>query len=384
MRQPASVRRVLRLTGALALVAACGVAHPLTQPAAMPAPDEIAASVLLIGDAGNPNPAGEPVLRALSREAAREPSRTTIVFLGDNVYPRGIPDSAAPTRAEAERRLRDQLAVVRESGTRGIFVPGNHDWAKQGQGGWDAVRRQGALIAADDGPSIMAPASGCPGPVVTDVGATVRIISLDTQWWVHGGPKPGPIDGTCTPNSADGIVDSVRGALAAAGGRNVLVTGHHPMASGGVHGGHFTWKDHIFPLRAVAKWLWIPLPIVGSIYPTARRSGISSQDMSGSANKRMRAAFESAFDTHPPLIYASGHDHGLQVLTGESARYILVSGAGIYHHESPVAWLPNTRFASADAGFMRLDVLADGRARLGVIEVDRTGKADERFSMWLE
>jgi len=372
------------MTAALALVAGCGVAHPLTQPAAMAAPEEVAASVILIGDAGSPNPAGEPVLSALAREAARDPSRTTIVFLGDNVYPRGIPDSGSHARAEAERRLGDQLAVVRNSGARGIFIPGNHDWARQGRTGWEAIRRQGALIAAEGGPSVLAPAGGCPGPVVTDVGSVVRIVSLDTQWWLHGGPKPGPSDSTCSPNTADGVVDSLRGALASAGGRSIVVTGHHPMASGGAHGGHFTWKDHIFPLRAAAKWLWIPLPVVGSIYPIARRLGVSSQDMSGSANERMRAAFESAFDAHPPLVYASGHDHGLQVITGESARYYLVSGAGTYHHESPVTWLENTRFASAEAGFMRLDVLTDGRARLGVIEVDRTGKADERFSMWLE
>jgi hypothetical protein len=156
------------------------------------------------------------------------------------------------------------------------------------------------------------------------------------------------------------------------------------MVSGGTHGGHFTWKDHLFPLRSAAKWLWIPLPVVGSLYPILRQHGISSQDMSGSANKRMRAALEPALAAHPPLVYASGHDHGLQVITSESARYFLVSGAGRSRHESPVSWLEQTRFGSQKAGFMRLDVLADGRARLGVILVDLTGKADERFSMWLE
>jgi hypothetical protein len=49
-----------------------------------------------------------------------------------------------------------------------------------------------------------------------------------------------------------------------------------------------------------------------------------------------------------------------------------------------VGWRDNTRFASADAGFMRLDLLTDGRARLGVIEVDAAGNSDEPFSMWLQ
>lgn len=324
------------------------------------------------------------MLRSLERDASLARGRTTIVFLGDNVYPRGIPDSSSPARADAERRLRDQMTVVRDAGARGIFIPGNHDWAKHAAGGWDAIRRQGALIAIDSGPSALLPEGGCPGPAVADVGSRFRLVLLDTQWWLHKGPKPGPGDASCSPNTPEGVTDSVRGAIAAAGDREVIVTGHHPLASGGIHGGHFTWRDHIFPLRAVAPWLWIPLPVLGSIYPIARRNGMSPQDFSGSANRRMRAAIESAFERRHPLVYASGHDHGLQVLTGSSARYFLVSGAGIYKHESPVKWLDNTRFAASDGGYMRLDALTDGRVRLGVIEVDRSGNGSERFSMWLE
>jgi hypothetical protein len=368
----------------LVLAAGCGVAHPVTQPAAMPAPSDVAATLFLIGDAGSPAPGGEPVLRALARDASVAPERTTIIFLGDNVYPRGIPDSSSPARGEAERRLRDQIAVVREAEAHGIFVPGNHDWAKHTAAGWDAIRRQGALIAADSGPTVMMPANGCPGPVVADIGNRFRLVLLDTQWWLHKGPKPGPDNSSCSPNTPDGVVDSVRGAIAAAGDRDVIVGAHHPLESGGIHGGHFSWKDHIFPLRVLAPWLWIPLPVLGSIYPLARQHGASAQDFSGGKNRRMRAALESAFEERHPLVYASGHDHGLQVITGVSARYFLVSGAGIYKHESPIKWLADTRFAAADGGYMRLDALVDGRVRLGVIEVDAAGNGTERFSMWLE
>src|SRR2546426_3412173 len=45
------------------------------------------------------------------------------------------------------------------------------------------------------------------------------------------------------------------------------------------------------------------------------------------------------------LIYAAGHDHALQVITGTSARYELVSGAGTFGHLDRVTALDSTRFA---------------------------------------
>jgi hypothetical protein len=164
----------------------------------------------------------------------------------------------------------------------------------------------------------------------------------------------------------------------------VIVAAHHPLISAGEHGGFFGIEDHVFPLRAVKRWLWVPLPGLGSIYPLARQNGISDQDQSNSTNQRMVAMFEAAMRDHPPLAWASGHEHNLEVLDGTTARWLLVSGAGIYGHEGPAFRRTSMRFGSGDAGFMRLEFFADGRARLGVIAVDREGRSRERFSLWLE
>ncbi len=173
-------------------------------------------------------------------------------------------------------------------------------------------------------------------------------------------------------------------ALATAGGRRVVVVAHHPLASRGAHGGHFTWKDHIFPLRHVAGWLWLPLPIVGSLYPLIRSSGASDQDFSNGENRHMRAALDSVMAIHRPLIYAAGHDHSLQVLQGQTARYFLVSGAATIGHFTPVGRGDRTRYARAGAGFMRIDFTTQGRARLGVFAVDERGVEREEYSVWLE
>ncbi|HXL52410.1 MAG TPA: metallophosphoesterase [Gemmatimonadales bacterium] len=369
-------------------VQACGPARPAnaapgTAPPAPPA--EIDVSLFLIGDAGAPAapPDSEPVLMAL-RVAASAAPHPVIVFLGDNVYPDGMPDSAAPKRRAAERVLTQQLRVLQASGAGGFFVPGNHDWDGMHPGGWDAIRRQERFIAAAGGGAVLLPAGGCPGPAVVDLGDVVRLVALDSQWWLQDGPKPGPTS-SCPAATEGAVIDSLRAALRAAGKRVVVVAAHHPPASGGVHGGHFGWQDHIFPLRNIKSWLWIPLPVIGSVYPVARAEGISSQDIPSRAYTRMRVAFDSAFAgaPAPPLIYAAGHEHTLQVIAGTSTRYVLVSGTGTFGHIERVTALDSTRFARSASGFMRVEFLRDGRARLGVMIIDRAGSATEEFGLWL-
>jgi hypothetical protein len=371
---------------ALVLAAACGGAPPGSRPVAPVAPELVETSLFLVGDAGAPDRASEPVLQSLSADLAKASGERMVVYLGDNVYPRGIPDTGAPGRGEAVRRLDAQVDVIREAGARAIFVPGNHDWDRMGPDGWNAIRRQQRRIAERGGEGIrLLPEDGCPGPVVVDVQQRLRIIALDTQWWLHPGAKPRHPISECRADEGEEVTDSLRADLERTDtARRVVVVAHHPLASGGEHGGYFGARDYFFPLRHVASWLWIPLPGLGAIYPEARAGGISSQDIPSGSNRRMREALEGAMLRSRPLVWASGHDHNLQVLAGRTARHLLVSGSGIYGHGSRVVQLSATRYASASAGYMRLDVLKDGRVRLAVTEVDREGRSRETYTRWLE
>src|ERR1051325_9984510 len=205
----------------------------------------------------------------------------------------------------------------------------------------NAVRRSEAFIREEShGLAEEVPGGGCPGPAVVDVGESFRLLLLDTEWWLQKAAYPKPTDAAsgCATFTEGGIADRLARLLAESGGRRVIVAGHHPLATAGEHGGHFSVATHLFPLRAFKKWLWIPLPVLGSIYPIARANGISSQDLSGGANERMRAAFGGDFGGPPPLLYAAGHDHNQQVFQGPYARYSVESGAGIENHEGGVGW----------------------------------------------
>jgi len=226
------------------------------------------------------------------------------------------------------------------------------------------------------------PDSACPGPVTLEVGAVVRLVLLDTQWWLHNHSKPYGSGSRCGATTEAQVIEQLTATLESAGRRHVIVAGHHPLASGGEHGGYYSIGKHLFPLRAVRRWLWLPLPVLGSIYPIARMNGITNQDLSNSRNEFMRAEFARAFAKNPPLLYAAGHDHNLQVFKGPSAKYTIVSGSGIIDHQEGVHYRSNSLYAARKPGFMRFDVDQSGRVRLSVQVINKTGP-QEQFAIWL-
>ena len=394
---PTAARAAKWIAAALAAAAAC---TPALEPATLvPAPvapkDSIELAIFLIGDAGSSAYDGEPVLLELALQSdSLRPVPQFVVFLGDNVYPRGVPPLGHPDRDDAERKIAAQVLAIRKGSAQGLLIPGNHDWDRQGRDGWNSIRRQDTLVAKfGKGAVRLLPSGGCPGPEVVDVGSRLRLIALDTEWWVHNDVKPYGPESPCATRTEREVTDSLAGALRDKGRRHAVVVTHHPLRSGGIHGGAFTLGDHIFPLRNFKSWLWIPLPLIGSIYPLARTMGISNQDISGKKYGAMRRALESAFAKNPPLVIASGHDHDLQVIRGgrpevTNAGYQLVSGSGILGHASIVRKIQGSLFEREAAGFMRLDITRDGRVRLAVTTVVEEGKREkgesaEVFSLWL-
>lgn len=111
--------------------------------------------------------------------------------------------------------------------------------------------------------------------------------------------------------------------------------------------------------------------------------------MSNKRNRHMRRMLEHTFkeaaSRHAaPLVFAAGHDHNLQVFEGRNGpRFTLVSGMG--SRASAVGSNRRTLFAHSSPfhmGFMEIEFLNDGSARLGVWESDREKPdGEEVFAM---
>jgi hypothetical protein len=350
--------------------------------------DIISHRIILIGDAGEPaKDIKEPVLISLQNEASELPDSTLVVFLGDNIYSNGLPDINHSDRKEYEYRLNEQISAIKNSNANGIFIPGNHDWKQGNDGGWQRLLNQAEYVSKYGYDKVsFAPLNGCPGPAVFDFGSKVRLIVLDTQWWFQdAGKRPEESDSLCNFCTEETVIAALDSILNDSSDKSVIIAAHHPLKTYGPHGGYFGWKDHIFPLRNLNKYLWIPLPIIGSAYPLVRGSGVSSQDLPSKEYQHLKNQLESVISKYSGIVLASGHEHTLQILEGISDNLYVVSGTGIWGHvEESLSEGDDTIFAGQHEGFVVLDYLYDGRIQLSVIKVlNESGKTQNVFSIWL-
>src|SRR5688572_14850030 len=90
--------------------------------------DTLEQRIILIGDAGELHNGGHPVVDWVRKNVDLNDERNLIVYLGDNIYPLGLPTEGEPTYAESKRILDYQINLVRDKKAKVYFVQGNHDW----------------------------------------------------------------------------------------------------------------------------------------------------------------------------------------------------------------------------------------------------------------
>lgn len=328
-----------------------------------PPAEEPIYSVFLVGDTGALKSSENNLVLNILRDKAEEAGeKSAIVFLGDNIYPAGMPTENDPGRKEAEERIRYQLDVVKDHPGKIFFIPGNHDWNNSREGGLEAVKRQEAFVEAylNRGNTFL-PDEGFPGPedveLVDDDDTSfdkdIRLILLDTEWWLSKQEKSFGDTGEYELQDAGDFLVELKDVIRKRTNDHVIVVGHHPLYSNGTHGGYFPAKRHFLP------------PLFGSLYVIYRKFFGFRQDIPHYRYQEFKNELLETFSGVSNLVYAAGHDHSLQHFKVDRRRmyqHYLVSGAG--SKPDYVAHGRNVNFTYRGSGFMVVRYYDDGSSWL--------------------
>jgi len=199
------------------------------------------------------------------------------------------------------------------------------------------------------------PANGCPDPVEINFGDSLTVIAYDSEWWLFPYKKEN-IDAECSCKTKADVLNALDNLMYSNRHKFIILASHHPFQSYGVHGGKFSWKDHVFPFTALNKNLYIPLPLVGSLYPLLRTAFTNPEDLRHPLYRDMINRVDAVFDSFPNMVHVAGHEHGLQFIKDKQVQ--IVSGAGAKQTHAKKG--KNALFADATQGYVTADLLSDG------------------------
>lgn len=233
-----------------------------------------------------------------------------------------------------------------------IIVPGDRDWNSSKKGGAKSLNQLESRVkkywkgknytrchwAGDD---------GCPGPEVYEMGESLVIVALNTQWWNHPYDKPRGSDAICDGLTADNLKEEIEDAIEENLDKNVLLIGHHPIFSLGNYGGYFSVGQQMSPF-----------PILGSFRTAFHANAGNTYDL---ANPRLHVFIENMKNLlhfHENLIYATGHEKNQQILTFGN-NYMINSGAP--SRAKYATKNENTIYSARESGIMALTYYDNGK-----------------------
>lgn len=334
---------------------------------------EVSHTFYLIGDAGlSPIGGMNPALKIFKEKLDDAKENSTAIFLGDNIYPAGLPDPKDSTAAylEAKNHLDAQLKTLDNFKGKPIFIPGNHDWYTEGLIGLEREEKYVQKWLGDK--DTFLPQNGCPIEVV-EVSDDVVIIVLDTEWYLTNWDKRPEINDKCEIKSRQKFLLELEDAIKDNRQRTTVIAMHHPMMSYGPHGGEYSLKKQFYP-----KKLPVPVPFLGTFINVLRRtSGASIEDLQNKRYRELRNKVTTLAQFSEKVIFTSGHEHTLQYIVEKNTPQI-VSGSGA--KKGTTRLLNGAQFTTGHMGYATLEVYVDGSSRVRYYGVGADEKEEFLFT----
>lgn len=323
----------------------------------------IAQTLYLVGDAGNADePQSQKVLSLLEDRLAKADSASTLLFLGDNIYPAGMPNMGSPLREQSEQKITAQLELSKSFKGKTIFIPGNHDWYN----GIEGMREQEKFVKdyLKQKKSFL-PRKGC-GIDHIDLAENVAMIVLDSEWYLQNWDEHPKINEDCDFKTREQFFLELESQINKNQKKVTLLVMHHPLQSAGPHGGQFSWRKQLYPLNN-----GVPMPVVGSLMNLLRKTmGVSPEDLQNKKYNQLVRRVKALIRDRSNVLVLSGHEHNLQYIDYDEVKQV-ISGSGSKTEAARA--LHANDFSYGRNGYAVLDIFKNGAAKLAFYGVDQSG-----------
>ena len=289
--------------------------------------EEPAHTFFLVGNVGNTALPEKipPVLSILKKDLSTAPKASSLVFLGNNVAPKGLPKKTDPKRTAREAQLQKIFTLFDDFKGKTFFASGSKDWKKGKGDGLKALKRQEEFIESyfdhkfpNEKIDHFLPDSGCSGPEKEEVNKDIVMLFVDSQWWIQNGDEPKNIGEDCKNTSRLAYLVQLKKQINKHRNDHVLIIMHHPLYSRGVRGGHYPLKSHL-----------LPFPGLGSLNLIRRNLFGNKQDSNHPDFLLLKREIEAMLLGYEDMVFVSAHEQNLQYFQQNKINHhFIISGGG--------------------------------------------------------
>lgn len=306
--------------------------------------------IFLIGDAGNADePQSQQTLAFLQNKLEEANDNSVLLFLGDNIYPSGMPKETDQNYSLAKEKLENQFKITKNFKGKTIVIPGNHDWYH----GMDGLKAQEDFVQNyfHDKKAYL-PKNNCPIDDIS-INKKTKLIVINSEWALVDWDQYPDINKNCSIKTQKDFYTEFKDLINKNQDKQIIVAIHHPLVSSGTHAGFTSAKSHLYPLKTK-----FPVPGIASLINILRTSsGVSMEDNSNKHYTKFASRIKNIIQDKENVIVVSGHDHNLQYHELGNIRQI-ISGAGSKSDPSTIT--RKTDFSFGGSGFAVLNLRKNG------------------------
>ncbi len=248
-------------------------------------------TLFLFGDAGNPHCA-KPVNSHFYTNLLEHKTKSAVLFLGDNVYPNGIPYKSGKKKEIAQAKLEMHLNELVDYSHRAYFLAGNHDYHKIFKSPKRILAQQQLIRSFNEkskGEIAYRPINQ-EGDMVEliELDPRIGLIVMDSEWAIKKINKRKKIQKLFREPLRNALKQSEKYDY-------LIIAAHHPMYTVGDHG-----HEKLF---------------------------LASEDLHRKKYRKFIHEIVPNLPSGVKVIYAAGHDHSIQYIKLDKFTQI-ISGSG--------------------------------------------------------
>lgn len=279
-------------------------------------------TLFLLGDAGNPHCA-EAVNSHLYSKLLKHETESAVIFLGDNVYPNGVPYKSVEKKKIAHAKLEVHLNELVGYSHRAYFLAGNHDYHKAFKSPKRIIAQQQLISSFNQkskGEITYRPVDQAGDMIeLIELDPRIGLIAMDSEWAIKKINKRKKIKRLFREPLLNALKQSKKYEY-------LIIAAHHPMYTVGDHG-----HEKLF---------------------------IASEDLHRKKYRKFIREIVPNLPSGVKIIYAAGHDHSIQYIKLDKFTQI-ISGSGSKSNHIIESNIPSDSLAIsitnrlADSKFMK-------------------------------